>query len=246
MLCEYFMLIGLGLIWNVYFGVLVLFFGFFLVNVLVMVWLGGLWLCKLVELFIFVFCGSLLFIQFFVVYEVLVQLFCVGIDIFGLMVEIVWIICVWVGVLLVLVLNIVVYLVEIFYGVLCNLFKGEFEVVDVYGMVGWICYCCVVWFNVMWLVWFVYINEVIFLFYVMMLVFFFSFLVFCQQGDVLYYVSFFVEKIFNFFVVYFIVVMYFIFVILCLIGLFGVVNWWLNCYVFGVVKCICYWLNFFR
>ena len=245
-LCEHFTLIGSGLIWNVYFGALALFFGFFLANALAMARLGGPWLRKPAELFIFVFRGSPLFIQFFVAYEALVQLPRAGIDIFGLTVETAWITRAWAGALLVLVLNTAAYSAEIFYGALRNLPKGELEAADAYGMAGWTRYRRVVWPNAMRLAWPAYTNEAIFLFHATTLVFFSSFPAFRQQGDALYYASFFADKTFNPFVAYPIAAMYFILVTLCLIGLFGVVNRRLNRHVPGAAKRIRYRPNLFR
>jgi polar amino acid transport system permease protein len=68
-LCQQVVLIGSGMIWNVYFGVLALCSGFFLATAVA---LGKAaanpWLRKPAEWFIFVFRGSPLFIQFFFAY----------------------------------------------------------------------------------------------------------------------------------------------------------------------------------
>ncbi|MEO0864334.1 MAG: ABC transporter permease subunit, partial [Pseudomonadota bacterium] len=68
-LCQQFTLIGSGMIWNVYFGVMALTLGFFLATAVA---LGkassNRWLRKPSEWFIFVFRGSPLFIQFFFAY----------------------------------------------------------------------------------------------------------------------------------------------------------------------------------
>ena len=74
-LCHQFTLIGSGMIWNIYFGVMTLFTGFFLATVLA---LGKgsdrAWIRKPCELFIFIFRGSPLFIQFFFGYFVFLSL----------------------------------------------------------------------------------------------------------------------------------------------------------------------------
>ena len=65
-LCQQFTLIGSGLIWNVYFAVSALAFGFFFANALALARAArGPYLRKPAEWFIFVFRGSPLFIQFF-------------------------------------------------------------------------------------------------------------------------------------------------------------------------------------
>jgi polar amino acid transport system permease protein len=66
-ICQQFTLIGSGLIWNVYFGVMALAFGFFLANALAVAKAAhSPWIRKPADWFVFVFRGSPLFIQFFV------------------------------------------------------------------------------------------------------------------------------------------------------------------------------------
>ncbi|WP_347266495.1 ABC transporter permease subunit [Paracoccus sp. (in: a-proteobacteria)] len=228
-LCEQLTLIGSGLIWNVYFGALALFIGFFLATALAVAKTSRRWLLrKPAEWFIFVFRGSPLFIQFFLAYETLVQLPRAGIDIFGLTVQTSWLTKAWAGALLVLVLNTTAYSAEIFYGALRNLPKGELEAADAYGMSGWPRFRRIVWPTAMRLAWPAYTNEAIFLFHATTLVFFSSFPAFQQRGDALYYASYFADKTFNPFVAYPIVAGYFILLTLCLIALFGVMNRRLN------------------
>jgi ABC-type amino acid transport system permease subunit len=74
-LCQQFTLIGSGMIWNVYFGLLALVFGVFLP--MPSRWprpRATRWLRKPAEWFVFIFRGSPLFIQFFLAYEALVLL----------------------------------------------------------------------------------------------------------------------------------------------------------------------------
>jgi len=68
-LCQQFTLIGSGMIWNIYFGIMALFLGFFLATTVA---LGKTArnpiIRKASEWFIFIFRGSPLFIQFFFAY----------------------------------------------------------------------------------------------------------------------------------------------------------------------------------
>ncbi|WP_062560515.1 ABC transporter permease [Paracoccus aminovorans] len=246
-LCQQVTLIGSGLIWNLYFGFLALFFGFFLANALAVARFSrNPWLRKPAEWFIFVFRGSPLFIQFFVAYEALVQLPRAGIDVLGITVATSWMTKAWAGALLVLMLNTAAYSAEIFYGALRNVPKGELEAADAYGMTGWRRYRRIVWPTAMRLAWPAYTNEAIFLVHATTLVFFSGFPAFRQQGDALYYASYFADKTFNPFVAYPIVAGYFILLTLCLIGLFGVVNRRLNRHLPGAAKRLRYRPNLIR
>ncbi|WP_134682300.1 ABC transporter permease [Paracoccus ravus] len=246
-LCQQFVLIGSGMIWNIYFGAFALFIGFFLANALAMAKLGHrAWLRKPAEWFIFLFRGSPLFIQFFVAYEALVQLPRAGIEIFGLTVQTSWMTRAWAGALLVLVLNTAAYSAEIFYGALRNVPKGEIEAADAYGMSGWTRFRRIIWPTAMRLAWPAYTNEAIFLFHATTLVFFSGFPAFQQKGDSLYYASYFADKTFNPFVAYPIVAGYFILLTLCLISLFGVFNRRLNRHLPGAVRKIRYRPNLIR
>ena len=228
-LCEQITLIGSGLIWNLYFGVLALFFGFFIANALAVAKTSRhALLRKPAEWFIFVFRGSPLFIQFFLAYQILVMLPRAGIEIFGLTVQTSWMTKAWAGALLVLILNTAAYSAEIFYGALRNLPKGELEAADAYGMTGWKKFRRVIWPTMMRLAWPAYTNEAIFLFHATTLVFFSGFPAFKQQGDSLYYASYFADKTFNPFVAYPIVAGYFILLTLGLTAIFGAFNRRLN------------------
>ena len=69
-LCEQVTLIGSGMIWNVYFGVLALIAGFFLATGLALAKNSPIWMLRRpAGGFIFLFRGSPLFIQFFLAYE---------------------------------------------------------------------------------------------------------------------------------------------------------------------------------
>lgn len=246
-LCEQVTLIGSGLIWNLYFGALALFFGFFLANALAVAKTSRhALLRKPAEWFIFLFRGSPLFIQFFLAYQILVMLPRSGIEIFGLTVQTSWMTKAWAGALLVLILNTAAYSAEIFYGALRNLPKGELEAADAYGMTGWTRYRRVAWPTAMRLAWPAYTNEAIFLFHATTLVFFSSFPAFQQQGDGLYYASYFADKTFNPFVAYPIVAGYFILLTLGLTALFGIFNRRLNRHLPGAAGKLRYRPNLIR
>ncbi len=109
-LCEQFTLIGSGLIWNVYFGFLSLFVGFFIATAVALAKNSdNMFLRKPAQFFIFFFRGSPLFIQFFLAYEAFVLLPKVGIDINLWVVEITaetrWLTRAWLGAVIVLILK---------------------------------------------------------------------------------------------------------------------------------------------
>ncbi len=228
-LCQQFTLIGSGLIWNVYFGVIALSMGFLLANAVALAKASANpWARKPAEWFIFIFRGSPLFIQFFLAYEAFVLLPRAGIEIFGLTVQTSWITSAWAGALLVLFLNTAAYSAEIFYGALKSIPKGDLEAADAYGISGWARFARIQWPTMLRLAWPAYTNEAIFLFHSTTLVFFSGFPAFQQRGDALYYASYFSDKTFNPFISYPIVAVYFIGLTLLLIGFFGVINKRLN------------------
>ena len=228
-LCQQITLIGSGLIWNIYFGVLALAFGFFLANALALAKsASNPWLRKPAEWFIFVFRGSPLFIQFFLAYEAFVLLPRAGIEIFGLTVQTSWVTSAWAGALFVLFLNTAAYSAEIFYSALRSIPKGDLEAADAYGITGWSRFARIQWPTMLRLAWPAYTNEAIFLFHSTTLVYFSGFPAFQQRGDALYYANYFADKTFNPFVPYPIVAIYFILLTLLLIWLFGRVNTRLN------------------
>ncbi|MGC6453735.1 MAG: amino acid ABC transporter permease, partial [Candidatus Puniceispirillaceae bacterium] len=74
-LCEQFVLIGSGMIWNVYFGVMALAIGFWFAMALAVGKNAANPLLRIpASSFIFLFRGSPLFIQFFVAYQLFVLL----------------------------------------------------------------------------------------------------------------------------------------------------------------------------
>ena len=221
-LCEHFTLIGSGMLWNIYFGVLALLAGFFLATVVAMGKASSNpFLQKPSEYFIFLFRGSPLFIQFFFAYFVFLNLKGVHpvFDPFT---------AAWLGALIVLFLNTGAYTAEIFYGALQSIPKGDTEAADAYGLTGWTRFRRIVWPTMLRLAWPAYTNEAIFLFHATTLVYFSGFPAWQQRGDALYYASYFADKTFNPFIPYPILAMYFILLTLVIIGFFGLVNRRLN------------------
>jgi polar amino acid transport system permease protein len=228
-LCQQVTLIGSGLIWNLYFGVLALLAGFFLANALALAKASANpWLRKPAEWFVFVFRGSPLFIQFFLAYEALVLLPRAGITIFGITADVSWLSRAWAGALIVLFLNTAAYSAEIFHGALRSIPRGDLEAADAYGLTGWARFRRIQWPTMLRLAWPAYTNEAIFLFHATTLVFFSGFPAFQQRGDALYYANYFADKTFNPFIPYPIVAVYFVLITLVLIGVFGMVNRRLN------------------
>lgn len=220
-LCQHFTLIGSGLIWNIYFGLLALLAGFLLANVLAVGKASPRpWLSKPADWFILVFRGSPLFIQFFLAYFIFLELKNAG--------YLPWLTSAWAGALIVLFLNTAAYSGEIFYGALKSVPKGEVEAADAYGMAGWTRFKRVIWPTQMRLAWPAYTNEAIFLFHATTLVFLSGFPAQRQQGDALYYAQYFADKTFNPFVPYPILAFYFVLVTLVLIFLMGLINKGLN------------------
>lgn len=228
-LCQQFTLIGSGLIWNLYFGILALILGFFLATAIAMAKSArSPLLRKPAEWFVFVFRGSPLFIQFFLAYEALQMLPNAGINVFGITVDTAWTTKAWAGALFVLFLNTAAYSAEIFHGALRSIPKGDLEAADAYGITGWTRFRRIQWPTMLRLAWPAYTNEAIFLFHATTLVFFSGFPAFQQRGDALYYANYFADKTFNPFVPYPIVAFYFICLTLLLTLLFNAVNRHLN------------------
>jgi polar amino acid transport system permease protein len=228
-LCQQFTLIGSGLIWNLYFGILAICLGFFLATALALARSARTRLIrKPADWFVFVFRGSPLFIQFFIAYEALVMLPRAGIEIFGLTIETAWTTRAWAGALFVLFLNTSAYSAEIFHGALKAIPRGDLEAAEAYGLTGWQKFRRIEWPTMLRLGWPSYTNEAIFLFHATTLVFFSSFPAFQQKGDALYYANYFADKTFNPFVPYPIVGLYFVLLTLTVTLVFGRVNRRLN------------------
>ena len=228
-LCHHFTLIGSGLIWNIYFGVLALLLGFFLATAVAVARINPSPIIrKPADWFTFLFRGSPLFIQFFLAYEAFVLLPKTGIEIFGITAETRWLTRAWAGALIVLFLNTAAYAGEIFYGALRSIPKGDMEAADAYGLSGWTRFRRITWPTMLRLAWPAYTNEAIFLFHATTLVFFSGFPAWQQRGDALYYANYFADKTFNPFVAYPIVAFYFVLLSLLVIFIFSRINARLN------------------
>jgi len=232
-LCEQFTLIGSGMIWNVYFGVIALFAGFFMATGVALAKSSKRMIIhKPAAWFIFLFRGSPLFIQFFLAYEIFVLLPKIGWDLnlgfIEITVETRWLTRAWMGALIVLFLNTTAYAGEIFYGALKSIPKGDIDAADAYGLSGWSRFRRVIWPTMLRLAWPAYTNEAIFMFHATTLVFFSGFAAFGQRGDALYYASYFADKTFNPFIPYPILAGYFIILTLLVIAAYGLVNKRLN------------------
>ena len=92
---------------------------------------------KITNIYVFIFRGSPLFIQFFCAYEIFVLLPKIGIDINLLFTTITiqtsWLTKAWLGALIVLFLNTTAYSSEIFYGALKSIPKHDIEAADAFG-----------------------------------------------------------------------------------------------------------------
>ena len=232
-LCEQVVLIGSGMIWNLYLGTLALVFGFvFAVALALARTATRAILRKPAEWFVFVFRGSPLFIQFFMAYEAFVMLprWGVEFEVFGIAIEAEtrWFARAWLGGLIVLFLNTSAYACEIFHGALRSVPRGDIEAADAYGLAGWTKFRRITYPTMLRLAWPAYTNEAIFLFHATALVFFSGFPAFQQSGDALYYASYFADRTFNPFVPYPIVALYFVALTLVLIAIFGAINRRLN------------------
>ena len=232
-LCEQIVLIGSGMIWNLYFAAIALAVGFWFAMALAVGKNSSNPLLRLpASWFIFLFRGSPLFIQFFVAYQLFVLLPKVGVSVDLGFVEITaetrWLTRAWLGALIVLFMNTAAYSGEIFYGALRAVPVGDVEAAAAYGMNGRQTFWRVVWPTMLRLAWPSYTNEAIFLSHATTLVFFSGFPAWRQQGDALYYASYFADKTFNPFIPYPIVAGYFILMGLATIWLWGLIERRLN------------------
>ena len=232
-LCEHVVLIGSGMIWNLYFAFFALLLGFFLaIGLATSRASANPWLRLPAQSFIFVIRGSPLFIQFFIAYETFVLIPKLGYDLnlgfIEITVETRWLTKAWLGALIVLFLNTSAYTAQIFYGALQAIPRGDIEAADAIGMSARTKFRRIIFPSMLRLAWESYTNEAIFLFHATALVFFASFPAWRQKGDALYYANYFADKTFNPFVPYPIIAAYFIFFTLVLILFFTAVGRRLN------------------
>lgn len=232
-ICDQFVLIGSGMIWNIYFAAVAMSFGFILATLVAVGKASENPYASIpAKAFIFIFRGSPLFIQFFLAYELFVLIPKVGFDInlgfATITAETRWLTKAWLGATVVLFLNTSAYTGEIFYGALRSTPKGDVEAANAYGMSGFKKFRRIIWPSMLRLAWPSYTNEAIFMFHATALVFFSGFPAWRQSGDALYYASYFADKTFNPFVSYPIIAMYFIAVTLVIITFFGAINRRLN------------------
>lgn len=231
--CEQVVLIGSGMLWNVYFATFSILLGFCFATALALGKASASpWLSAPSRGFIYLFRGTPLFIQFFFVYELFVLLPKAGVEIpLGatvLTVDSSFLTRAWAGALFVLFLNTSAYTAQIFFGALQAVPKGDIEAAASIGLSGWRRFRRIIWPTMLRLAWPSYTNEAIFLYHATTLVFFSSFPAWQQRGDALYYASYFAEKTFNPFVAYPIVGAYFVLGTVGIILVFGWINTWLN------------------
>ncbi len=232
-LCDQAALIGSGMVWNLYFTFLAIAFGFFLATAVALGRASGNLLVRApCDAFVFIFRGSPLFIQFFLFYEAFVLLpkavGTIDLGFVALTADSGWFTRAWLGGLIVLTLNTAAYSAEIFLGALRNVPKGELEAADSIGLTGFRKFRRITWPTMLRLAWPAYTNEAIFMGHATALVFFSGFPAWRQEGDALYYASYFAGTTFNPFIAYPIAAGFFILLTLTLIGLFGVANRRLN------------------
>ena len=232
-ICEQVVLSGSGLIWNIYFGTIAVFVGFWF-SVMLAIGKNNKFAVfrNPSNIFIFLFRGSPLFIQFFFAYELFVLLPKIGVTLdlgfVSLSMQTHWLTKAWLGGLIVLFCNTAAYSAEIFYGAIRAVPSTELEAAEAYGITGWNKFRRIIWPSMLRIAWPSYTNEAIFLFHATTLIFFTGFPAWRQSGDALYYANYFSDKTFNPFLPYPIVAAYFIFITLIIIFIFGVANRHLN------------------
>ena len=231
--CDQVVLVGSGMIWNMYFALIAVVTGFVFATVLALgknSRFAGIRLPA--ATFVYFFRGTPLFLQFFFVYELFVLLPKASIDINLIFITITaetrWLTKAWLGATFVLFLNTSAYTAEIFYGALRAVPKGDIEAAQAYGFTGYQRFRKIIWPTTLRLAWPSYTNEAIFLFHSTTLVFPSAFPAWRQKGDALYYAQYFAENTFNPFVSYPIAAVYFILGTLFIIWIFGKANTYLN------------------
>ena len=221
-LCLQFTLIGSGLIWNVYFATIALFSGFlFAITLSIGCFAETKLVQKTCKIFILIFRGSPLFIQFFFAYFLFLSLK-KSLGIFPFLTS------AWLGALIVLFLNTSAYSAHIFSKAILAVPRGDYEAGKAYGFTRWMLFRKITFPTMLRLAWPAYTNEAIFLFHATTLVFFSAFPTWQQRGDSLYYANYFADKTFNPFISYPILAGYFIILTALIILVFGMINRHLN------------------
>lgn len=232
-ICEQFVLIGSGMMWNLYFGLLAVVLGFGFATLIALGKASDRFYLRWPSVgYIYLFRGTPLFIQFFFAYEVFIQLPKIGVELdLGIAVlnaETRWLTRAWLGALIVLFLNTAAYSAEIFFGALRAVPRSLIEAGKAMGLSPYQRFRLIAWPTLLRTAWPSYTNEAIFLYHATALVFFSSFPAWRQQGDALYYGNYFAEKTFNPFVAYPIVGVYFVLGTVMIIVAFGMINRRLN------------------
>lgn len=169
--------------------------------------------------FIYAFRGSPLFIQFFMIYSMMLALNIGLWKPWGIS----WFVLhpLFIGPL-VLVLNTAAYTAEIFYGALRAVPRGEVEAARAYGMSKSQQFRRVVWPNLIRLAWPAYTNEVVFLFHATALVYL-ALPVVGQQMDLMITAKQFFERDYNAVLHYSAAALYFLAVSLTIFFIFGLI-----------------------
>tara|TARA_R110002020_G_scaffold178906_5_gene371977 strand:+ start:815 stop:1549 length:735 start_codon:yes stop_codon:yes gene_type:complete len=169
--------------------------------------------------YIYAFRGSPLFIQFFMVYSLVLSFNLSLWKPLGLS----WFVLhpLFIGPL-VLVLNTAAYTAEIFYGALRAVPRGEVEAARAYGMSRRQQFRQVIWPNLIRLAWPAYTNEVVFLFHATAIVYF-ALPVIGLQKDVMITAKQLFERDYNAFLHFSVAALYFLAVSLVVFFLFGLV-----------------------
>ncbi len=214
-LCEHVALIGSGMLWNIYFAVIAIGLGFFAATALAFALIHpSRWVRAPATAYVYLFRGTPLFVQFFVVYEAFVLLpkltATLDLGLFTLTAETRWLTRAWAGATLVLFLNTTAYVTHIFHGALRTAPVGLREAGEALGLPRRQINRLILRPTMLRIAWSSYTNEAIFLLHATSLVFVSSFPAWRQQGDALYYASYFADKTFNPFIAFPIVAVYFI------------------------------------
>tara|TARA_Y100000590_G_scaffold458649_2_gene613813 strand:+ start:1876 stop:2715 length:840 start_codon:yes stop_codon:yes gene_type:complete len=228
-ICDQVVLIGSGILWNLYFAIIALALGFLFAMIIAIIRHSNYpVITKIANSFVFIFRGSPLFIQFFCAYEIFILLPKIGIDInlffITITIQTSWLTKAWLGALFVLFLNTTAYSAEIFYGSLQSIPRQDIDAAEAFGLSNFRKYRKIIIPTMLRNSWASYTNEAIFLFHATTLVYFSSFPAWSQSGDALYYANYFADKTFNPFIPYPIIAIYFILLTLFIILIFKLIN----------------------